>query len=84
MAKAKENACECTYGIYQLCEQGGPVDCYSIKAVLSMMAVDIFVTAIQVDGFDFLLGKWPFHIYKYEGGVNQQGQQQIPWVLRNM
>nr|CAD2185178.1 unnamed protein product [Meloidogyne enterolobii] len=78
LAKAKENACECTYGIYELCNQGGPVDCYSIKAVLSMMAVDIFVTAIQVDGFDFLLGKWPFHIYKYEGGGNQQGQQQIP------
>uniref|UniRef100_A0A1I8B8E0 Uncharacterized protein n=1 Tax=Meloidogyne hapla TaxID=6305 RepID=A0A1I8B8E0_MELHA len=64
LIKAKENACECTYGLSQLCELGNVVNCHSIKGVLSIFAVDLFVTAIDVDGFDHLLGKWPFHIYK--------------------
>uniref|UniRef100_A0A915M5N9 Uncharacterized protein n=1 Tax=Meloidogyne javanica TaxID=6303 RepID=A0A915M5N9_MELJA len=78
----KENACEIQYGIYRLCQQAGPINCYSIKGSLSMFAVELFVTAIQADGFDFLLGKWPFHIFRYqvEENVNQQDQvhQQIP------
>nr|CAD2166530.1 unnamed protein product [Meloidogyne enterolobii] len=82
LVEIMENACEIQYGVSRLCEQGGPVNCYSIKGSLSMFAVELFVTAIEVDGFDFLLGKWPFHIFRYqvEENVNQQDevQQQIP------
>uniref|UniRef100_A0A1I8B8Y5 Uncharacterized protein n=1 Tax=Meloidogyne hapla TaxID=6305 RepID=A0A1I8B8Y5_MELHA len=62
--KIKINATECQLGILHLCRQARPIDCHSLNAALSIFAVDLFLTSIEVDGFDHLLGKWPIYIFK--------------------
>ncbi|KAF7637561.1 hypothetical protein Mgra_00003081 [Meloidogyne graminicola] len=53
----------CTYGDY--------VNCHTIKPALSIFSLEMFITSIDADGFDHLLGKWPFVMSNYfDGGEN--------------
>ena len=62
--KLMDNAAECLVGVMHFCRQGQPIDSISLKSALSIFAVEMFLTSIEVDGFDHLLGKWPIYFYK--------------------
>ena len=64
LIKLKEHGTECTVGIIQICQQADVINCYTMKPALSMFIVELFITSVNSDGFDHLLDKWPFWMYK--------------------
>ena len=55
--------CECIIGITQMSSLG--VFAFALpKPAFSIFAVDLFITSIKADGFDHLVGKWPFAMYR--------------------
>ncbi|KAF7637550.1 hypothetical protein Mgra_00003068 [Meloidogyne graminicola] len=58
-------ACECTIGVNDICSNGYPVNCYSIKSALGIFVIELFAYSVKEDYFDEFIGKWPSTIYFY-------------------
>ncbi|KAF7637558.1 hypothetical protein Mgra_00003076 [Meloidogyne graminicola] len=57
--------CESLIAISFMCDNYGEhIDCHELIPTLSIFSVEIFITTIFADGFDHLLGKWPFVMTK--------------------
>lgn len=68
--------CECIIGIQLMSFQGDVFNPFTMRVALSIFAIDLFITAINADGFDKLNGKWPFSMYNsFEVGESSNTQQ---------
>ena len=68
--------CECIIGIQLMSFQGDVFNPSTMRVALSIFALDLFITAIDADGFDKLNGKWPFSMYNsFEVGESSNTQQ---------
>ena len=68
-------ACVITKIITQLCYDQPYLECLLLGPALTIFSVELFITTIFADGFDHLVKKWPFSMYKNfeEGESSHRG-----------